>query len=373
MPTAKVLLIAYWFPPTGGIAVQRALSLARYLPGHGCEVHVLTPRNPPAPVLDPALLDRVPPEVRVHRAWTPMLQSRLRKRLWRLISREPKAESPAPGSPHPKGRLSGIVRRLLSPDPEVVWVPFAKRSARRIVEKHGIDTVLVTAPPFSAFLVGNSLKREFPGLRLIADFRDEWLRFFLSTFDFQQSAHIYRRAKAIERATVEASDFVVTVAPSLVDELRERYSDQERQKFLCIPNGYDPAAFHGFRHRSHQGDKVIVTYVGTVYKTTTPACYFDALDRLPESLRSRIVTRFVGRLAEDQKELVESRPNVEVLGYVPQDEAVRLMEETDYLLLIMHDPTGVTGYHSARNGRRLVCGSRRHGFGECLSASYCRW
>src|ERR1700722_4920523 len=87
MAGPRILLIAYWFPPAGGIAVQRALSLARYLPQHDCQVHVLTPRNPPSPVLDPALLDRVPPEVMIHRVWTPMPKSQFRKRVWGWISR----------------------------------------------------------------------------------------------------------------------------------------------------------------------------------------------------------------------------------------------------------------------------------------------
>lgn len=339
----KILLIAYWFPPAGGIAVQRALSLARYLPQYDCQVHVLTPRNPPSPVLDPALLERVPPEVTIHRAWTPMPGSQFRKRVWGWISRRRGGRSRSRQVKDGRSLLSRLVQRLLCPDPEVTWVPFATRRARRIVQEHGIDTVLVTAPPFSAFLIGNTLKREFPSLRLISDFRDEWLRFFLSTFEFQESGHIRRRAEAIERATIEASDVVVTVTPSLVEELRQRYSDHPAGKFQCIPNGYDPAAFADFRPRKHPGDKVLVTYVGTVYKTTSPRCYFEALDALPEALRSRIETRFIGRVAEEEKQLLESRRDVQLLGYVPQTEALRHMEETDYLLLVMRDPTGVTG------------------------------
>ena len=67
---ARLLIVSYWFPPAGGIPVQRALSLARYLPECGIEVHVLAPKNPPAPQYDTALLALIPPEVTVHRAFT---------------------------------------------------------------------------------------------------------------------------------------------------------------------------------------------------------------------------------------------------------------------------------------------------------------
>ena len=340
MPSGRVLLISYWFPPSGGTAVQRALSLAKYLPQNGFEVHVLTPANPPSPVPDPSLLEHVPTSVHVHRIWSPSPPADLRKRLWRLISAK---QSRGRADSQRKSHVADLVRRILCPDPEVIWVPFAKRRAAQIIRKHAIDVVLVTAPPFSAFLIGNELKRKFPHVRLVSDFRDEWLRFFLSTFDFQKSEYIRSRAKKIERATVELSDVVVSVTPSIVDELRERYADQAKFKFTYVPNGYDPALFANFRSRPHGGPKVVVTHVGTVYRTNSPRPYFEALDALPESLRTRIETRFIGRVAEDQQELLASRSDVKLFGRVTQKEALHYMEETDYLLLLMHDPTGVTG------------------------------
>ena len=359
MPS-PVLIIAYWFPPAGGIAVQRALGLARYLPQHGFPVHVLTPSTPPSPVPDPELLERVPPEVLIHRAWNPSPNARLRKRLWSLVSRRRADLPPSPNgaatAARGSSRLAGLVRRWLSPDPEVVWVPFAIRRARKVVRRYGIQSVIVTAPPFSAFLIGNALKREFPELRLISDFRDEWLRFFLSTFDYQKSPEIRRRAERIERATVEISDAVVTVTPSLVEELRQRYSDLPADKFRYIPNGYDPALFEEFSPRKHPGSKVIVTYVGTVYSTTSPDCYFSALDQLPQAVRERIETHFVGRVTSDQQPLLEARRGVKIFGYLPQKEAVRRMEGTDYLMVVMKDATGVTGkiYEYLATGKPVI-------------------
>jgi len=301
---------------------------------------VLTPKKPPSPVPDPSLLEQVPTDVRIHRTWNPSPPANFRKRLWRLIS---KNQSQLGGGAHRKSHASDFVRRILCPDPEVMWVPFAKRSAKQIVRRHGIDIVLVSAPPFSAFLIGNALKRQFPHLRLVSDFRDEWLRFFLSTFDFQKSEYIRSRAKKIERATIELSDAVVSVTPSIVGELRERYPDQTGQKFSYIPNGYDPILFKNFHPRPHRTSKAVVTHVGTVYRTNSPRPYFQALNALPESLRARIETRFIGRIAEDQQEFLASRPNVMLFGLVTQKEALHYMEETDYLLLLMHDPTAVTG------------------------------
>jgi glycosyltransferase involved in cell wall biosynthesis len=382
-PTRKLLIVAYWFPPAGGIPVQRALSLAKYLPRFGFEVHVLAPRNPPAPIYDPELIRQVPAGVRVHRALTPMPPSSLRRRLWHWISPS-KTRGQAAGSapvnataPGWKTRLTEVVRRLLSPDPEVVWVPFATRRARRIVRQFDIDAVLVTAPPFSAFLIGNALKREFPEIKLISDFRDDWLRFFLTVFDFQKSDSIRRQAQAIERATVELSDLVVVVTRSLLKETRDRYPGQPESKFVCVPNGYDPDTFADFRARPHNQPKVLVTYVGTVYAATSPRFYLDALDELPEPIRSRVETRFVGRITEEERTFLESRKSkVQVLGFMSQAEAVRQMEETDFLLLTMTDPTAATGkiYEYLATGKPILAVAPPGGeIGQVLEETGAGW
>jgi glycosyltransferase involved in cell wall biosynthesis len=250
-----------------------------------------------------------------------------------------------------------IVRGLLSPDPEIVWFPFALRKATRIIRKHGIQVMIVTAPPFSLFVLGNALKRRFPGVRYISDFRDDWLRFFLGTFDFHSSAAIRKQAARIERETVSLSDAVLHVTAMLSRETRERYPEQPSSKFHLIPNGYDPEVFAGFRSRPHTSPNVIITYVGTVYKTTSPGMYFDALDGLPEEMRSQIETRFVGRITDEERALLEKRHSqVKFLGFVPQAQAIRYMEETDFLLVTMLDPTAATGklYEYLATGKPIL-------------------
>jgi glycosyltransferase involved in cell wall biosynthesis len=361
--TKKVLLVSYLFPPAGGISVQRMLGLARYLPQYGFEVHVLAARNPTTPTIDQTLLKQVPSCVTVHRTITPEVPFSIKRRIWGWLSARRKTLSnPAPSTDSKgkltwKSRIVEAARRLFSPDPEVVWVPFALRRARSVIRQHQIDVVIVTAPPFSAFLIGNTLQREFPRTKLISDFRDDWLRFFLGTFDFQKSAAVRRRAERIERDTVECSSRVILVTPSLLKETRDRYPDQPADKFLCIPNGFDPAMFETFRPRPHGGSSVVVTYAGTVYSTTSARYYLDALDSLPEDLRSRVETRFVGRIAEDERPHLQNR-NTKIieLGFVPQTQALRLMEETDVLLVTMLDPTATSGkiYEYLATGKPIL-------------------
>jgi hypothetical protein len=59
----KVLIITYYWPPTGGAGVQRVLKLAKYLPQYGWQPIILTVKNPDCPVFDETLLKDIPQEL----------------------------------------------------------------------------------------------------------------------------------------------------------------------------------------------------------------------------------------------------------------------------------------------------------------------
>ncbi|MGD1094086.1 MAG: glycosyltransferase [Bryobacteraceae bacterium] len=362
MPADKLLLISCYFPPAGGIQVLRALSLAKYLPQNQFEVHVLTTRNPAVPTYDEALLDQIPSAVRIHRAWTLEPPFFLRKKLWSRIKGK-NARTDSSGTTNSaagglKYRLAARVTRLLSPDPQVLWRPFAFRKAASLIEREKINFVLVTAPPFSAFLIGNALKLRYPHIHLISEVRDEWLNYFLNEFAFRGDDFVRTQAREIERNTVELSDRVVTVTQATRDAMRARYSDQPDEKFGLIFNGYDAAEFESFRSRPHGTDKIVVAHLGTVYRPTSPAAYLDALDSLPEEIRSRFETRFIGRIAEefDRSLLTHRKSSTKFIGFVPHGEAVRHMEESDYLLLPWADRFNVPGklYEYLASGKPVI-------------------
>src|ERR1044072_7498439 len=136
MSRPRVLLISYLFPPMGGIGVQRALSIARYLPDMGFELHVLRAPNAAGPVMDPALSKLVPDAVQLHGAFTPEVPFALRQKAWQWLNRgksNPAVQTTTPVSGKRPPLVNQIVRKVLAPEPEILWVPFALRAAKRIV------------------------------------------------------------------------------------------------------------------------------------------------------------------------------------------------------------------------------------------------
>jgi hypothetical protein len=295
--------------------------------------------------VDTELTNLIPEDVQVYRTLSLEPPFHLRKKLWsRVNSRaaSPKASNGFVAAI--KLILARKIKQFVCPDPQVLWYPFAIRRASKLIREKGIQTVLVTTPPFSSFLIVNELKQRFPHLRTIADIRDEWLQYYVKEFAFRDDKYVAARAAQIERATVESCDRVVLVTPASLNEIRSRYPDQPSQKFVLVPNGYDPVAFSEFRPRSHNTGKLVVTYTGTVYSPCSPKPYLDALDGLPQ-IRQDFETRFVGRVSEEfDRGIFKNRQSfLRLTDFVPHKDAIRFMEESDVLLLPWTDRFNIPG------------------------------
>jgi hypothetical protein len=345
----RVLIITYLFPPSGGVGVPRFVSYARYLPELNCNVSVLTASNPSTPVYDPELAKQIPPATKVFRAFNPELPYDLRDRIWKSIH-STKSNAMVMDSHRPsrlKTLAREIIQRICFPDAQAGWVPFAVRAAKRIINRERIDTVLLNAPPFSCLGIAVALRKTFPRLKLIIDFRDEWISNYMGDFDVKRTRRERGKALKLERAAIEASDFVSGITPAQTQQIRARYPNQADSKFICVPNGYDPELFSNFRPRPNSDQKMVITYLGTVYANRVYAPlwrYLDVIEQLPDDVRDRIETRFVGRVAREAAPLFEKyTSNIKLLGFFPRAEAVRFLEETDCQLMVSSNPTSHGG------------------------------
>jgi len=345
MPRDRVLLISYLFPPSGGVGVPRAVSYARYLPLHHCEVFVLTARYPATPLYDYDLLKTVPPETKVIRAFNPEIPYGIRDRFWKRViagEQEPDRARAASGG-GVKSVVKRTIQRAFCPDVQVVWTPFAIRAARRIVERHKITTVLVNLPPFSCLKIAVAVKRRFPGVKLILEFRDEWIENYFAQYDTAATDYKLALARKLERDSVECADFVNAVTRAQLAQIRRRYPEQPDRKFLYAPNGYDPTVYANLQSRAAPGGKMVVTHFGTVYANATArpiVNYLDAVDGLPDQIRSRVETWLIGRVSREAAAFVESRRHsVRQFGFMSKEAARPYLEETSYNLIVSGNPT----------------------------------
>jgi glycosyltransferase involved in cell wall biosynthesis len=189
-------------------------------------------------------------------------------------------------------------------------------------------------------LLVEKLRKEFPRLAIVVDFRDEWLSTAIDLVGFSRSERARRVARDAEATAVTHATAVVAVTEAARREIRNRYPQEADRKFQLIPNGFDATKL--VRSASltplRPGGKIVVTHIGTIYASTEPATLIEAVQSLPSDIRSRFTFRFIGHIEESRfrEALLQLGDIVELKGFMPQREALAAMNETDYVLLIQH-------------------------------------
>lgn len=116
----RLLIITYYWPPTGGSGVQRWVKFSKYLPEYGWQPVIYTPENPERLAYDDSLLRDIPQEAEIIRRHISEPYNFYRK----LFGKGKQQVNPLSSNDRSfKSRLSRWLRgNLFIPDPRAGWV-----------------------------------------------------------------------------------------------------------------------------------------------------------------------------------------------------------------------------------------------------------
>ncbi|HXV14766.1 MAG TPA: glycosyltransferase [Candidatus Krumholzibacteria bacterium] len=338
-----VLIVAYFFPPSGAVGIYRSLKFAKYLPEFGWRPIVLTTANGKFPTYDASLLRMIPEGVPVHRA--------------RGVEFLNEGFDRPQGAPPAKTLRSRIHTRIYLawhavavPDTRVGWVWNAYRHAKRLVRSEGIRHVYISGYPFSSFLIGAMLKRDRQ-LRVVIDYRDPWTQ----SVTYEHKGLKRWVDRRLEAWLVRRADAVISNTRHNDARMAAEFGvGQPREKFVAIHNGFDAEEFASVAREPNP--KFTMTYAGAFYysvgsdysgplgdamKTYSPLYFFEALEaffvRRPEA-KTRMRVRFMGVLGQGYDPAIRSHGLegvIERLGYIDYDEHLRVLKSSDALLLVL--------------------------------------
>jgi glycosyltransferase involved in cell wall biosynthesis len=354
----KVLIITYYWPPSGGAGVQRWLKFSKYLPEFGWEPIILTvdPVFAAYPVMDDSLKDELSPSLKVHK--TPAVD-------YFSIYKKDKTKIPSAGFANSvdntlKGKILRFIRgNFFIPDPRRGWNNFAFKKACELIETEGIKQVITTSPPHSTQLIGLKLKKKYPAIRWVADLRDPWT-------DIYYYRHFYPSLiskmvdSRLEKKVLKKADRIITVGESL-KALFSLKTKGIAQKTEVITNGFDETDFKVVKE--NEPSRFTLTYVGTLSDNYPVDSLLAALKNL-ESEGKDFVLRFVGSVSENARKLIISTipfTSVEFIPYVTHNEAVRYMLNSSVLILIIpshaSNKTILTGkiFEYIATGKPVLC------------------
>ena len=360
----RVLIITYYWPPSGGSGVQRWLKMSKYLPENGWQPVIYTTEDAEYPIVDPSLEKDVAPEAEVIRR--PIVEPYA---LYKKFLGVKKEETVKMGFIEEKEKKHGwkenlslwIRGNLFIPDARCWWVKPSVRYLKEYLKEHPVDAIISTGPPHSMHLIAMKLK-ETLDIPWVADFRDPW-----TEIDYYDDLHLTRWADRkhhrLEREVLNKADKVVTVAP---DGAR-RLGRLGNRNVRTIYNGFDRD--DDVQTPVTVPEKFTITYLGVLSKAQNPDNLWQALGELIKEdigFNNDLKINMIGQIDSSVTNAINANGLTQHVTYspcIPHDQVSAVHRASTLLLLLLmpdSEPRAkglVTGklFEYMASGRPILC------------------
>ena len=359
----RVLIITYYWPPSGGSGVQRWLKMSKYLPENGWQPVIYTTENAEYPIVDPSLEKDIVPEAEVIRH--PIVEPYTFYKRFLGIKKD---ETVKAGFIEEKEKKKGwktdlslwIRGNLFIPDARCWWVRPSVRYLKEYLKEHPVDAIISTGPPHSMHLIAMKLKKEL-GIPWIADFRDPW-----TEIDYYQDLHLSRCADRkhhkLERQVLTQADKIVTVGWDCARSLGRLGNRNVR----VVPNGYD-WKIDANQQPAPLSQEFTLTHLGVVTPSRNAPQLWATLKELKEEnmdFGNKLRIRLVGQVDQSVTESLEAaglKGNTEIIPYIPHDEILQMQQSSQVLLLLINNTPNAKGILTGKlfeylaSGRPILC------------------
>ena len=345
----KVLIITYYWPPTGGAGVQRWLKFSKYFRKFGWEPIIYTPSNPDFPINDETLLKDIPNDLTV-------LKTQITEPydIYRKIMRKKKTETVNQGFLS-EGKENTLMQSAMIwvrgnffiPDARKFWIKPSISYLSDYIIKNKIDAIISTGPPHSMHLIAMGLKRKFNS-PWIADFRDPWTQIdFYSQLKLSSFAD--NKHKKLEHQVLTQADKVVTISPSCGKDLEKLGG----RKVDVITNGFDMDDFK-FDSDLKLLDGFLFHHIGALNKDRNPYTLWKVLGELCKErsdFKKDLIIKFTGKtdaIAFESLKQNDILDNAQKTDYLTHSEVVKLMAQSPVLLLPLNNTPNNAGVLSGK-------------------------
>lgn len=333
----NVLLITYYWPPSGGAGVHRWLRFSKYFNANNCNLTVYCPEDAAWPILDQELEKEVGSDIEV-----------IRRKIF-----EPHKYLSSKGNTgvgFTQEKKQGVVKKMIVwtrgnlfiPDSRIFWIKPSVRFLNKYLDQHPeINTIISTGPPHSMHMIALELKRKRK-LKWIADFRDPWTQ-----IDFYEQLlpgeKADRKHKEMEKACLTEADEVITVSNACADGLEMI----AQRPIHVITNGFEFPEFDPDKIELDQ--KFTISHFGTMPASRNPIALWKALEvaiKENEGLKNDLSIRLIGSA---DYQVIESAKDHGVADFIEQippishQESIQAQRSTQLLLLVANTSGNVKG------------------------------
>lgn len=338
----KVLIISYYWPPSGGIAVHRCLKFAKYLREFGWEPIICTADNPEYPVLDEGNFKDVPLDATIIKTkiWEPynlfkLITGKKRKeRIHNVFIEEEKS-----GFTHKLGIW--IRGNIFIPDARRFWIRPSIKFLSEYLKGNPVDVMFTNGPPQTTHMIAYGVKKKL-GIPWHADFQDPWTQvdYFPQLMLNPISLKIH---KAMEQRVFRWADKVTICS----DAWKRDLESIGAKDVGVIVWGYDEDDFKNIKVDLSQ--KFTLSHYGSLgpdrnAKTLWKACSIIAKENEQFANDLEIeLAGFIGHAILNEIESLGLKKNLVLFEHLSRKETLLRMHRSQILLLILNDMPNVNG------------------------------
>ena len=333
----KVLIISYYWPPSGGAGVQRWLKFVKYLGNFAWKPIIYTPENPEYPSIDNSLLKDVPDDIEIITKKIYEPYSAYKKFLGKNKDEKINAGFLSEGKKNKTTENISVWIRgnFFIPDARMLWIKPSIKFLSKYLEKNQVDAIISTGPPHSMHMIAYKLNKKFD-IPWLADFRDPW-----TNIDFYKDLKLTKRADKkhhkLEQKVLKNASRVVVISNLMAQDMNELYN----RKYDVVTNGFD---YDDIQSENIEKDKKFsISHIGSMVRTRNPKTLWQALGSLiaenkisANHLEIKLVGKVDFSIIEDLKKnnLFEFLNKID---YLPHNQVTKVQQQTQVLLLVIND------------------------------------
>jgi glycosyltransferase involved in cell wall biosynthesis len=339
----RVLIISYYWPPSGGAGVQRWLKFAKYLREFGWEPVIYTPENPEYPEADESLYKDIPVGLEVIK--TPIWEPYNAYKRFIGQKKEDKIQagflSVKKKNPIIENISVWIRGNLFIPDARKFWIKPSIRYLSKYLAARAVDAMVSTGPPHSMHLIALGLKKKL-NIPWLADFRDPW-----TEIDFYHQLRLTKWANnkhlRLEKEVLSTADRISIVSWNWAIDFNRLYP----RHYNVITNGYDPDDFNITGQMV--SDSFELTHIGSLNKDRNPEILWEVLAEIcseDEKFRGDLHLRFIGKCDISLIQCLEMYgllSRTSMIEYMPHDAVLKESAGSQVLLLLLNNTPNVMG------------------------------
>ncbi|MFT5764079.1 MAG: glycosyltransferase involved in cell wall biosynthesis [Saprospiraceae bacterium] len=339
----KVLIITYYWPPSGGIGVLRCLKIAKYLRNFGWEPVIYTAKDAHYPTIDSSNEKDVPENCTIlkQKIWEPY-------HIYKFITGKKKnanvndvlmSMDKKAGIAH---NFSVWVRsNFFIPDARALWIKPSVTFLSAYLKENPVDAMFTCGPPHTNTRIATLLKQKF-GIPYLSDFQDPWTQ-----VDYFKQLKLtnwgLKKHKRLEQEAFEAANAITIVSEYWKKDLESIGG----QNVSVLYWGYDPDDFKPITPSIDK--KFTLSHLGIMGHDRNPTILFKVIKELIDEVsgfESDFELKLVGQIdfsVKEQYQKLGIEKNVNFIGSVDRTTALQLTCNSNALLLLLNQQENAQG------------------------------